>query len=45
LSKRAAEEALGSDPRDISVQDVFGNLRNVLQSSGNGSFSDKKGVK
>ncbi|WP_157478160.1 RNA polymerase sigma factor [Granulicella tundricola] len=40
LSKRAAEEALGTDPRDISV-----NLRNVLQSSGSGTFSEKTGLR
>jgi RNA polymerase sigma-70 factor, ECF subfamily len=36
LSKRAAEEALGTDPRDIEI-----NLRSLLQSSQTESFSDK----
>ena len=36
LSKRAAEEALGSDPRDVEI-----NLRSLLQTSQTASFSDK----
>jgi RNA polymerase sigma-70 factor (ECF subfamily) len=36
LSKRAAEEALGADPRDIEI-----NLRALLQSSQAGPFSDQ----
>jgi RNA polymerase sigma-70 factor, ECF subfamily len=36
LSKRAAEEALGADPRDIEI-----NLRTLLQTSQTASFSDK----
>jgi RNA polymerase sigma-70 factor (ECF subfamily) len=36
LSKRAAEEALGADPRDIEI-----NLRALLQSSQTVSFSNK----
>jgi RNA polymerase sigma-70 factor, ECF subfamily len=36
LSKRAAEEALGSDPRDLEI-----NLRALLQSSQTISFSDQ----
>jgi len=36
LSKRAAEEALGADPRDIEI-----NLRGLLQTSQTSSFSDK----
>ncbi len=36
LSKRAAEEALGSDPRDIEI-----NLRTLLQTSQTISFSDE----
>jgi RNA polymerase sigma-70 factor (ECF subfamily) len=36
LSKRAAEEALGNDPRDIEI-----NLRALLQSSQTSSFSEK----
>jgi RNA polymerase sigma-70 factor (ECF subfamily) len=36
LSKRAAEEALGTDPRDIET-----NLRSLLQTSQTSSFSDK----
>ena len=36
LSKRAAEEALGSDPRDIEI-----NLRSLLQTSQTEPFSDK----
>jgi len=36
LSKRAAEEVLGSDPRDIEI-----NLRSLLQTSQTVSFSDK----
>jgi len=38
LSKRAAQEALGADPRDLEI-----NLRALLQSSHSTSFSDKKG--
>ena len=37
LSKRAAEEALGTDPRDLEI-----NLRSLLQTSQTGPFSDKK---
>jgi RNA polymerase sigma-70 factor (ECF subfamily) len=37
LSKRAAEEALGNDPRDIEI-----NLRALLQTSRSASFFDKK---
>ena len=36
LSKRAAEEALGTDPRDVET-----NLRSLLQTSQTSSFSDK----
>jgi RNA polymerase sigma-70 factor (ECF subfamily) len=36
MSKRAAEEALGSDPRDLEI-----NLRALLQSSQTESFSEK----
>jgi RNA polymerase sigma-70 factor (ECF subfamily) len=36
LSKRAAEEALGADPRDLDI-----NLRSLLQSSQPATFSDK----
>ena len=36
LSKRAAEEALGTDPRDLEI-----NLRVLLQTSQTASFSDK----
>jgi RNA polymerase sigma-70 factor (ECF subfamily) len=36
LSKRAAEEALGTDPRDVET-----NLRSLLQTSQTPSFSDK----
>jgi RNA polymerase sigma-70 factor (ECF subfamily) len=36
LNKRAAEEALGADPRDVEI-----NLRNLLQSSQIDTFSDK----
>jgi RNA polymerase sigma-70 factor, ECF subfamily len=36
LSKRAAEEALGSDPRDLEI-----NLRSLLQSSQTATFPDK----
>jgi len=35
-SKRAAEEALGNDPRDLEI-----NLRALLQSSQTTSFSEK----
>jgi RNA polymerase sigma-70 factor, ECF subfamily len=37
LSKRAAEEALGTDPRDLEI-----NLRALLQTSQTPSFSEKK---
>jgi RNA polymerase sigma-70 factor, ECF subfamily len=37
LSKRAAEEALGNDPRDLEI-----NLRALLQSSQTNSFSEQK---
>lgn len=36
LSKRAAEEALGTDPRDLEI-----NIRRLMQSSQIASFSDK----
>jgi RNA polymerase sigma-70 factor (ECF subfamily) len=36
LSRRAAEEALGADPRDLEI-----NLRALLQTSQSSSFSDK----
>jgi RNA polymerase sigma-70 factor, ECF subfamily len=36
LSKRAAEEALGADPRDLEI-----NLRALLQTSPSAAFSDK----
>jgi RNA polymerase sigma-70 factor (ECF subfamily) len=36
LSRRAAEEALGTDPRDIEI-----NLRQLLQTSQTSAFSDK----
>ena len=38
LSRRAAEEALGTDPRDLSV-----NLRSLLQTSGGSTFMEEKG--
>jgi RNA polymerase sigma-70 factor (ECF subfamily) len=38
MSRRAAEEALGTDPRDVSV-----NLRNLLQTSSNDPFSKQTG--
>lgn len=37
LSRRAAEEALGADPRDVEI-----NLRTLLQTSQTASFSGKK---
>ncbi len=40
LSKRAAEEALGNDPRDLEI-----NLRALLQSSQISSFSEQTAVK
>ncbi len=40
LSKRAAEEALGTDPRDLEI-----NLRPLLQSSQNPPFPDRDGDK
>src|SRR5260221_2690825 len=36
LSRRAAEEALGSDPRDVDI-----NLRNLLQKSDSNANSNK----
>jgi RNA polymerase sigma-70 factor, ECF subfamily len=36
LSRRAAQEALGTDPRDLNI-----NLRNLLQSSRSSPFSDQ----
>jgi RNA polymerase sigma-70 factor (ECF subfamily) len=36
LNMRAAEEALGNDPRDIEI-----NLRTLLQSSQTSAFSEK----
>jgi len=38
LSKRAAEEALGADPRDLEI-----NLRELLQHSQTPAFSDERG--
>jgi RNA polymerase sigma-70 factor, ECF subfamily len=38
LSRRAAEEALGTDPRDVDV-----NLRKLLQNPGAGAISSKEG--
>jgi RNA polymerase sigma-70 factor (ECF subfamily) len=38
LSKRAAEEALGADPRDLEIS-----LRTLLQTSPSTSFSDRTG--
>jgi RNA polymerase sigma-70 factor, ECF subfamily len=38
LSRRAAEEALGTDPRDLEL-----NLRRILQTSQTNSFPDKTG--
>jgi RNA polymerase sigma-70 factor (ECF subfamily) len=38
LSRRAAEETLGTDPRDVDI-----NLRNLLQNPDGGAISDKKG--
>jgi RNA polymerase sigma-70 factor (ECF subfamily) len=38
LSRRAAEEALGTDPRDVDM-----NLRELLQSPGNRTYSDIRG--
>ena len=37
MSRRAAQEALGTDPRDLSV-----NLRNLLQTSQPSAFSDQE---
>jgi RNA polymerase sigma-70 factor (ECF subfamily) len=37
LSKAAAEEALGTDPRDIEI-----NLRRLLQTSQTSSFSNRR---
>jgi RNA polymerase sigma-70 factor (ECF subfamily) len=37
LSKAAADEALGADPRDVEI-----NLRRLLQSSQTSTFSNKK---
>lgn len=39
LSRRAAEESLGVDPRDLEI-----NLRELLQSSQSGAFSERTGV-
>ncbi len=39
LSKRAAEEALGVDPRDVEI-----NLRKLLQTSQPPSFSDRAAI-
>jgi RNA polymerase sigma-70 factor (ECF subfamily) len=36
LSKRAAQEALGNDPRDLEI-----NLRALLQSSQTSTFSEQ----
>jgi RNA polymerase sigma-70 factor, ECF subfamily len=38
LSRRAADEALGMDPRDLNI-----NLRKLLQKSENDPNSDKEG--
>jgi RNA polymerase sigma-70 factor, ECF subfamily len=38
MSKRAAEEALGTDPRDLDL-----NLRSILQDSRSAPFSNKEG--
>jgi RNA polymerase sigma-70 factor (ECF subfamily) len=38
LSRRAAEEALGTDPRDVDI-----NLRNLLQKSASGPITNKEG--
>jgi RNA polymerase sigma-70 factor (ECF subfamily) len=38
LSKRGAEEALGTDPRDLTI-----NLRSLLQTPSSGPFSDQTG--
>jgi RNA polymerase sigma-70 factor, ECF subfamily len=38
MSKRAADEALGTDPRDLDI-----NLRNLLQTSATGTFSNQTG--
>jgi RNA polymerase sigma-70 factor (ECF subfamily) len=38
LSRRAAEEALGTDPRDVDI-----NLRKLLQKSGGDTIPDKEG--
>ena len=39
MSKRAADEALGTDPRDLDL-----NLRNLLQTSATGTFSNQTGL-
>jgi RNA polymerase sigma-70 factor (ECF subfamily) len=39
LSKAAAEEALGADPRDVEI-----NLRRLLQTSQTTTFSNRKGA-
>ena len=45
LSKRAAEEALETDPRDISDVSDFGlNLRRILQTSQSQAFPKKAGL-
>jgi RNA polymerase sigma-70 factor (ECF subfamily) len=36
ISKRAAEEALGTDPRDLDI-----NLRNLLQTSNSSTFYEQ----
>jgi RNA polymerase sigma-70 factor, ECF subfamily len=46
LSKRAAEEALGTDPRDLTTGDpdpLSSNLRNLLQISQSQPFPEKAG--
>lgn len=40
MSRRAAQEALGTDPRDLSM-----NLRNLLQTSQSSAFSDQEAKK
>jgi RNA polymerase sigma-70 factor (ECF subfamily) len=40
LSKRAAEEALGADPRDLEI-----NLRRLLQTSQSAPFSDRTNIR
>jgi len=42
LSRRAAEEAMGADPRDIELKDGELNLRKLLQTSATQPFPDTK---